>query len=978
MQFYNAFSEFRNPVQKCVDRIQGILNELPGTPSMDEMQFREIEDVREWMVGLLDETLERVDVALVDLKRAAEVKKESSEKRSEQDSKTPLPTSVDGASIATKIRGYVSYMRSTMKEKPQQKFIDSIDNSNSTWVPKLDSLKGIIDVEIAKNRTAEAISKGEPKPHPLEEWLDSLTYPETQLDAPEQPHEYGSFEETPFCFVDTLPGIKEVAKRLAKEKEIAVDLEAHNYRSYQGFCCLMQVSTRHEDIIIDVLKLREHVGPVLAPIFANPAIVKVLHGSDGDIVWLQRDFGIFTINLFDTGQAMRLLNYPAHGLGYLLEKMCGFKADKRWQLADWRLRPLDPEALHYARADTHFLLYCYDRLKQELKDLKFSTVENFLMVPLPSSSPENGIGLALERSRRLCLLQYEKELLKEDSFLLHYHRGCGKEGTLNDERLSVFAALYEWRDQVAREEDESLGYILSRRIMWEIARSLPITEYELSRAVGKSAPAIQRRSKQVLQLIQESRKPDRIARVSAIKKEWINSKEGKAFSQKQQPNYGQLRDLQVAAEAAMISNVHETNETNDNSFTINRENGTKNSDFSTSEAHENSPANEKQSKDLLQKADQRVDVSIEMLTTEKFQDHKLRAKRIKDISTGDDKFGCSNLSLISSDFKSDTSISGTFSNRRKVVLPLATGSQVSSLGAVFSHKEKNSKSGKAISNIHERFPSKDQNEDSHATAIQVRASFSLDFHSSTLQMSTSSPGVEEGKKANDKEGIENIDSSNAKHLPRNQRQEVRDAMTQLKQEQMKEDEALGSKSDVVPEEDTGKSPFHDEEPEHYLPLSISEKYNISKRIGKKRRKENKSVSGGIHAEVRRRLRETGLEDSDNDAEEALKKSRKEEAVSVPAVDYQSAASKYDLGIVNPHERKAKLKNEKKGRKGMGKRGGASFGSSSTKRSKSTSGTNNSSSRPRFSPYTIDLAGLKKGKRSSVHVRSGSKSMSFRR
>ena len=42
---------------------------------------------------------------------------------------------------------------------------------------------------------------------------------------------------------------------------------------------------------------------------------------------------------------------------------CRAQADKRWQLADWRVRPLGEEALHYARSDTHFLLYCYDKLR---------------------------------------------------------------------------------------------------------------------------------------------------------------------------------------------------------------------------------------------------------------------------------------------------------------------------------------------------------------------------------------------------------------------------------------------------------------------------------------------------------------------------------------------------------------------------------------------------------------------------------------
>ena len=39
------------------------------------------------------------------------------------------------------------------------------------------------------------------------------------------------------------------------------------------------------------------------------------------------------------------------------------QADKKYQLADWRVRPLPEELLQYARADTHYLLYIYDRLK---------------------------------------------------------------------------------------------------------------------------------------------------------------------------------------------------------------------------------------------------------------------------------------------------------------------------------------------------------------------------------------------------------------------------------------------------------------------------------------------------------------------------------------------------------------------------------------------------------------------------------------
>ena len=54
-------------------------------------------------------------------------------------------------------------------------------------------------------------------------------------------------------------------------------------------------------------------------------VLKVLHGADSDIVWLQRDFGIYVINMFDTGQAARVLGYPSAGLAYLLSRFCKVK-----------------------------------------------------------------------------------------------------------------------------------------------------------------------------------------------------------------------------------------------------------------------------------------------------------------------------------------------------------------------------------------------------------------------------------------------------------------------------------------------------------------------------------------------------------------------------------------------------------------------------------------------------------------------------
>ena len=118
---------------------------------------------------------------------------------------------------------------------------------------------------------------------------------------------------------------------------------------------LPQLSTRDEDFIVDALALRSRLQ-VLNNVFADPRVVKVLHGCNRDIMWLQRDFGVCLVNVFDTGQAARMLQYPSFGLLHLLQRFCGVTPDKSLQRADWRLRPLSAAMLKYAREDTHYLV----------------------------------------------------------------------------------------------------------------------------------------------------------------------------------------------------------------------------------------------------------------------------------------------------------------------------------------------------------------------------------------------------------------------------------------------------------------------------------------------------------------------------------------------------------------------------------------------------------------------------------------------
>jgi exosome complex exonuclease RRP6 len=85
-------------------------------------------------------------------------------------------------------------------------------------------------------------------------------------------------EDTPLVEINTSRDIEQLLRDLYPVTELAIDLEHHAYRSFLGFTCLIQISTRDKDYIIDALALREHLHH-LNEIFTNPKIVKVSYNS---------------------------------------------------------------------------------------------------------------------------------------------------------------------------------------------------------------------------------------------------------------------------------------------------------------------------------------------------------------------------------------------------------------------------------------------------------------------------------------------------------------------------------------------------------------------------------------------------------------------------------------------------------------------------------------------------------------------------
>lgn len=333
--------------------------------------------------------------------------------------------------------------------------------------------------------------------HPYETEIQNLKYPK-QVYEKTEPIPYHDVDRTSAVWVDTYEGVLEMLAELKEAKEIAVDLEHHDYRTYPGLLSLMQISTREKDWIVDTLRPWRHKLEVLNEVLADPKILKVFHGAYMDIIWLQRDLGLYIVGLFDTYCVCEALQYPGRSLAYLLKKFVDFDADKKYQMADWRIRPIPEEMLYYARSDTHYLLYIFDMLRNEILN---STSQVEPGKPL--------MDTILEKSKEVSLGRYETMLCDKET-------GQGTRGWFNSlvkgsgvynaEQFSVYKTVYKWRDDLARKEDESPMFIMHPSAVGDIARVLPEDPKALWSLLGNVSQPVKSRIDELFGLIQEARR----------------------------------------------------------------------------------------------------------------------------------------------------------------------------------------------------------------------------------------------------------------------------------------------------------------------------------------------------------------------------------------------------------------------------------------------------------------------------------------
>ncbi|MGQ0539878.1 MAG: ribonuclease D [Gemmatimonadaceae bacterium] len=257
---------------------------------------------------------------------------------------------------------------------------------------------------------------------------------------------------------------------------LALDTEGASFHRYHDRIYLLQLSTELHHGIIDPLRLDARVLHPLGELLESRDVQVVFHDADYDLRLLHQDYGWQVANIFDTRVAAQLLGIKAFGLAALLQHFFDVRLDKRYQRADWSMRPLTREMLAYAAQDTLYLLPLRDLLKAELERL-------------------GRASWAAEEFARLEGTRWE-----EDDPATAFMRIKGARD-LTRRELAVLRELVPWRDAVAREMDRSSFRVVGNEVLLELSRRGATSKRELLEIKGMPRGVVEGRGAAVLDAV---------------------------------------------------------------------------------------------------------------------------------------------------------------------------------------------------------------------------------------------------------------------------------------------------------------------------------------------------------------------------------------------------------------------------------------------------------------------------------------------
>src|SRR5574340_461429 len=277
--------------------------------------------------------------------------------------------------------------------------------------------------------------------------------------------------------IDTPQLLQALTAELRQQRRVAVDTESNSLHAYRERVCLLQFSTVERDYVVDPLEVTD-LSP-LGAIFEDPAIEKIFHAAEYDILCLRRDFGFTFTTIFDTMQAGRILGRKMAGLDKLLDEKFAVKVSKRLQKADWGARPLSSALLQYAAQDTHYLIPLRDLLEAELRGagLLEMAQEDFRM----ACNHAHPVAARDDESPAWARMRVRRDLKPQE--------------------LTILKELSDWREERAARLDRPPFKVMDDDRLISLAR-LQASDAESLQAAGLTERQIQQWGNELISAVQ--------------------------------------------------------------------------------------------------------------------------------------------------------------------------------------------------------------------------------------------------------------------------------------------------------------------------------------------------------------------------------------------------------------------------------------------------------------------------------------------
>ncbi len=272
----------------------------------------------------------------------------------------------------------------------------------------------------------------------------------------------------PAVYIDHPRQLAVMVDRLRHEPLLAFDTESNSLHAYHERVCLIQVSSRSTDYIIDPLALPDLT--LIGDLLADPRIECVFHAAEYDLMCLKRDYRFEVVNLFDTMVAARVCGIRQIGLQNLVQAYLGVTLDKSHQRDNWGKRPLPAACLRYAQFDTHYL--------PDLRDMLLAELE-----------ARHHLEEACETFDDLCRLT---EAHEGRSFDPEGYWKIGVPARLSPRQMATLRELYITRERLAQHADLPPMNVAQNRTLVELAQHTPTTREALRGIYGMSPNAVRR------------------------------------------------------------------------------------------------------------------------------------------------------------------------------------------------------------------------------------------------------------------------------------------------------------------------------------------------------------------------------------------------------------------------------------------------------------------------------------------------------